>query len=102
MRLPVEALGLTALFVLAGCTSGEGGKVSAAATVPVADLTGPSADYPMVLGQPFVVDGVTYTPVDRMNVDEVGYAAIGQGAGVTAAHKTLPLPSYADAAGAPW
>ena len=57
---------------------------------------GPAGDYPVVLGEPFSVDGELYTPVDTMSYDEVGYAAsdsIG-GSGITAAHKTLPLPSY--------
>lgn len=58
---------------------------------------GPAADYPVVLGAPFVVDGVTYTPVDRMNYDQVGHAQIEAGGeGVSIAHRTLPLPSYAE------
>ncbi|MCX7675805.1 MAG: SPOR domain-containing protein [Alteraurantiacibacter sp.] len=59
---------------------------------------GPSADYPVVIGDPFVIDGVTHTPSDQLNYDAVGYAAIGRMAGmaVTAAHKTLPLPSYVE------
>ncbi|MBB4613843.1 SPOR domain-containing protein [Novosphingobium taihuense] len=50
----------------------------------------------MVLGAPFVIDGVTYTPVDVMNYDSVGYAQIGEGDGVSGAHRTLPLPSYVE------
>jgi rare lipoprotein A len=44
------------------------------------------------------VDGQIYTPVDTTSYDEVGYAAPGNmgGAGITAAHKTLPLPSYVE------
>ncbi len=59
---------------------------------------GPADDYPVVLGDPFVIEGVTYTPEDVMNYDAVGYALAGeaQGSGVTAAHKTLPLPSYVE------
>ncbi len=48
----------------------------------------------MVLGKPFTVDGETYTPADTLNYDRVGYASIDQGHGITAANKTLPLPSY--------
>lgn len=57
---------------------------------------GPSGDYPVVLGEPFLVDGTRYTPADTMSYDEVGYAAsdAAGGAAITAAHKTLPLPSY--------
>ncbi len=60
--------------------------------------TGPAADYPINLGEPFVVDGETFTPFDTMNYDEVGYAEQdGPGAiGVTGSHKTLPLPSYVE------
>ena len=61
-------------------------------------LTGPAADYPILLGDPYVIDGQTFTPVDTMNYDRVGYiAADGDGGGgVTGAHKTLPLPSYVE------
>lgn len=59
-------------------------------------MRGPAGDYPMVLGAPFVVDGVTYTPADTMNYDSVGYAQIADGAGVSGAHRTLPLPSYVE------
>ncbi len=59
---------------------------------------GPAADYPVVLGEPYIVDGVTYTPEDRMNYDQVGYLASDDAAsnGISAAHRTLPLPSYVE------
>ncbi len=58
---------------------------------------GPQADYPMVLGRPFVVDGVTYTPADTLNYDVVGWAATSNiGSGISASHRTLPLPSYVE------
>jgi rare lipoprotein A len=58
---------------------------------------GPEGDYPRVLGEPFVIDGVTYTPVDTMNYDQVGYAAMrGEGTGIGGSHRTLPLPSYVE------
>jgi rare lipoprotein A len=50
----------------------------------------------MVLGDPFTVEGEPYTPADTLNYDAVGYAAMDDGLGVTAAHRTLPLPSYAE------
>ncbi|WP_246465461.1 SPOR domain-containing protein [Novosphingobium jiangmenense] len=50
----------------------------------------------MVLGAPFVVNGVTYTPADTLNYDSVGYAGTTDAAGVTGAHRTLPLPSYVE------
>ena len=52
--------------------------------------TGPAADYPVVIGEPYVIDGVTYTPIDTMNYDQVGYATEDQSdaLGVTGAHRT--------------
>lgn len=94
MRLPVNrSLPLAALTLLAAC--GGGASVR---DVPPAAANGPAADYPMVLGAPFMVDGVTYTPVDTMNYDAVGQAGIDSvgGGGISAAHRTLPLPSYAE------
>jgi len=105
MRLPVDAgyrflaLGLTA--ALAGCgVIGGGDRVETLAAAGATDrpmtVNGPAADYPMVLGAPFSVDGELFTPADTLNYDSVGYAAIDDGAGITAAHRTLPLPSYAE------
>jgi rare lipoprotein A len=60
-------------------------------------VAGPEGDYPRVLGDPFVIDGVTYTPADTMNYDQVGYAAMrADGSGVSGSHRTLPLPSYVE------
>ena len=86
--LSLAALGLT-LAVTAPATARE---------APAVAMAGPADDYPMVLGDPFTVDGVTYTPADTMNYDAVGYAvADGAGEGaVTGAHRTLPLPSYVE------
>ncbi len=97
MRLPVnQALPLAALILLGGCMFGGGGGAKSE-PAPIA-RSGPAADYPVVIGEAFTVDGVTHTPVDRMNYDAVGYAAAGSdgGEGVSIAHKTLPLPSYAE------
>ena len=96
MRLPVNyALPLMALVLLSAC--GGGGAKPVAEPNPVG-VNGPSSDYPVVIGDPFTIDGTNYTPNDRLNYDEVGYAvAVSAGAGgVTIAHKTLPLPSYAE------
>jgi rare lipoprotein A len=58
---------------------------------------GPEGDYPLVVGEPFTVDGKTYVPSDTMNYDAVGYAEAGEGGDlVTGAHRTLPLPSYVE------
>ncbi len=104
MRLPTDvrtrflALGLTAL--LAAC--GRGGSEPANLAM-VSDNTaelagvGPSADYPVLVGEPYNIGETLYTPVDTMNYDEVGYLALDAGAqGVSVAHKTLPYPSYVE------
>ena len=93
MRLPVSyALPLAALLVLSGC-AGPGH-----ATLEPIARSGPAADYPVVIGTPYKIETVGYTPVDRLNYDTVGHAAIGSegGAAVSIAHQTLPLPSYAE------
>lgn len=72
------------------------GEMALAKTQPVEDRAGPAGDYPMVLGAPFMVDGVTYTPADTMNYDAVGYAGEDGGEGISGAHRTLPLPSYVE------
>lgn len=95
MRLPVNrSLPLLALVFLSAC-GGGGDRLESAGSLPV---NGPAADYPIVLGEPFTVDGVVYTPKDTLNYDAVGYAAVGPdgGTSVTAAHRTLPLPSYVE------
>lgn len=69
------------------------------------------SDYPQKIGEPYKVGGNTYTPEDVPSYDEVGYAswygeelsgnqtANGESynpQGISAAHKTLPLPSYVE------
>ena len=100
MRLSVNyALPLAALAMMSGC--GGGGAKPVSEPHPVG-VNGPSADYPIVVGDPFTIEGTTHTPNDRLNYDEVGYAVAGGdgggagGGAVTIAHKTLPLPSYAE------
>ncbi len=89
-----RAAPLLLLSTLAAC--GGGGERPAV----VADLpqSGPAADYPMVLGDPYQVGGVTYTPIDKLNYDIAGYAAVGSegGAGVSVAERVLPMPSYVE------
>ncbi|GGD92448.1 hypothetical protein GCM10011515_10230 [Tsuneonella deserti] len=98
--MPADAASRLLIFglatTLAGC--GAGGDRSGVLPVPVAAaaVNGPAADYPIVLGEPFSIDGVNYTPADTLNYDAVGYAGVEDGNGVTAAHRTLPLPSYVE------
>lgn len=60
--------------------------------------TGPAADYPVVVGEPFTIAGTVWTPTDQLNYDAVGRAAVSDAglAGISGAHKTLPLPSYVE------
>ncbi|GAB5347546.1 SPOR domain-containing protein [Alteriqipengyuania sp. 357] len=105
MKLPV---GFALLATLGSCAAGSGDNGLAPATdyyavdravpTPAAATIGPQADYPQVLGEPFVVDGQTFTPEDVLSYDAVGYATLDMtdAGGVTVSHKTLPLPSYVE------
>lgn len=103
---------LAATLLLAGCGSvdgkRDGGPVAGPAPAPGG---GALVDGPPKLGAPFTVAGTTYTPSDIADYDDVGYAswygeelagsptAIGEPfnpVGISAAHKTLPLPSYVE------
>lgn len=96
MRLPVNrSLPLMALILLSAC-GGSGGTVPDLPAAPRS--SGPAGDYPMVLGPAYTVEGITHTPADVMNYDAVGQAGVDPdgGAGITASHRTLPLPSYVE------
>ena len=84
-----------ATFALGACAS-----TAQTAPAPAARSieNGPAADYPVVIGDPYEVDGVLYTPLDTMNYDQVGYATVDadDATGITGAHRTLPLPSYVE------
>lgn len=105
-----------ATLALAGCSGSrdfgafpEQGAPPAAGGIP-----GPAemvSDYPQKIGDPYKVGGKTYKPEDVQSYDEVGYAswygqelagnATANGErfnpeGISAAHKTLPLPSYVE------
>lgn len=96
MRLAASLTAIAATLLLAAC-GGANAKVSGPSqSNSDATLRGPAGDYPMVLGEPFTIDGVTYTPADTMNYDSVGYAHVQGGAGVSGSHRTLPLPSYVE------
>lgn len=90
-------LSLGILAALAGCSSVGGG--SAFADAPIGpNVTGPGADYPVVIGAPYTINGVTYTPADVLNYDEVGYVTLdgASNSDTSGAHHTLPLPSYVE------
>ncbi len=94
LQLPSPAFALAALLLLAGC----GGRYRAV------------ADTPVTIGRPYVVRGQTYTPARAPDYDMLGRASwYGAESGdrtargekfrpgwITAAHATLPLPSYVE------
>jgi rare lipoprotein A len=103
MKLPVDRFPPISASLILGILLAACGSATHAEVTPPRVTAGPGADYPIVLGAPFTVDGTTYTPVDKMNIDQVGYAYSGGpngdnagGMAITAAHRTLPLPSYVE------
>lgn len=102
-----------ALLALAACTGvgGEGEQALDSKGSQAATQYTQVRDEPVTVGAPFKVGTVNYTPQDIPAYDEVGYAGY-QGAeigirttangetfnpaGATAAHKTLPMPSYVE------
>ena len=89
----VAALALITVMVTPSTATARAPRTQMGATAGV----GPESDYPLVVGEAFTVDGKTYVPSDTMNYDAVGYAEDGEGGDfVTGAHRTLPLPSYAE------
>lgn len=101
-----------AMLLLTGCGSMDGKREGGptASPTPTTAANG-VADVPVKVGDPYTIAGVTYTPADIPDYDDVGYAswygeelagkptANGETfdpAGISAAHKTLPLPSYVE------
>ena len=101
-----------AMLTLSACGSVDGKRDSGPAVGPSPVAADDAAsDRPVKLGAPFTIGGTTYTPADIPDYDDVGYAswygdelagrptANGEDfdpAGISAAHKTLPLPSYVE------
>jgi rare lipoprotein A len=70
----------------------------------------PVSDTPVRIGPPYTIRGITYTPREDRGYDEIGIASwYGSESGnrtangerfrpeyITAAHKTLPLPTYVE------
>ncbi|MGH6697533.1 septal ring lytic transglycosylase RlpA family protein [Sphingopyxis sp.] len=100
------------MLLLSGCGSMDGKREGGptASPTPSSAVAG-VADVPVKVGDPYSVGGVTYTPADIPDYDDVGYASwygeelagrptangeIFDPAGISAAHKTLPLPSYVE------
>lgn len=104
------ASGVAAAILLASCSSGNAPPPTIAAA-PVAASGNRVVDGPPRVGAPYTIAGRTYTPSDQVDYDEVGYAswygaelagrptASGEPfdpTGISAAHRTLPLPSYVE------
>lgn len=98
-------------LALVACIGGGNSLPPAPAGPPMATGHPMVADTPVRVGAPYQIAGRTYTPSDQTDYDEVGYAswygselegrptANGEAfvsGGVTAAHRTLPLPSYVE------
>lgn len=111
MKLAVKILGAgTLASLLASCGTIDGINDNAGMHAPPAS-SGSVSDYPVKIGDPYTVRGKTYTPKDVARYDEVGYmswygkelagnkTANGESFnpnGISAAHRTLPLPSYVE------
>jgi rare lipoprotein A len=99
-RARVGFVGALALAVSA-CAGAPGGHPGAYR---------PVSDTPVRIGPPYTINGVTYTPAADPHYDMLGYASwYGEESGtrtangerfrpeaITAAHTTLPLPSYVE------
>ena len=108
MRFETRFLAATAaLLALASCGGGSDNAVSTASSASVERVS----DYPVKLGDPFTISTTKYTPEDVALYDDVGLAGIYGGelagattangepfvaAAISAAHKTLPMPSYVE------
>lgn len=108
-------IALSATSFLSGCSLGDEGLEE----LPPAADSGTNrpvygtavSDTPVIVGEPYEINGVTYTPANVGRYDEVGLAsyygnelagrptANGEPfnpSGISAAHRTLPLPSYVE------
>ncbi len=100
-----------AALLLAGCGSVDGKREGGPTVSPTPAPMTAGGDGPVKIGDPYTIAGVTYTPADVTDYDDVGYASwygeelagrptangetFNPGA-ISAAHKTLPLPSYVE------
>ena len=115
MKSIVRGTGLLAgaMLTLSGCGGFEGKRDGGSAARPALapEVVPGVVDGPAKLGDPFTIGGVTYTPADIADYDDVGYASwYGEEVAgrptangetfnpdaISAAHKTLPLPSYVE------
>jgi rare lipoprotein A len=106
------AISLPMLLALAACGGSDAtsqGLERVSSTPVQAQL--PPDEANAKIGQPYEIKGESYTPEDKAQYDEVGYGSwygaeaggrqTSNGetfnpAGISAAHKTLPMPSYVE------
>lgn len=96
-------------LALTGC--GGGSNVTRSLETAPPKVAGGVTDYPVKLGEPYQLGGITYTPSDAFNYDEAGYASwygeelngrntangeLFNPDAISGAHRTLPLPSYVE------
>ncbi|MCC7394587.1 MAG: septal ring lytic transglycosylase RlpA family protein [Sphingomonadaceae bacterium] len=98
------------MLTLAGCGMMGGDVAPRTNNAPTrpADMV---SDTPVIVGAPYSIAGQRYVPSDQADYDEVGYASWYGGelegrptangeafrpSAVSAAHRTLPLPSYVE------
>jgi rare lipoprotein A len=103
---------LAVVAALASCSSFSGSNDREVVESPSSRPVSVGAtDETVKLGAPYTVGSITYTPADIAQYDEVGYASyygadragqptasgeIFNPASASAAHKTLPMPSYVE------
>src|SRR3546814_634278 len=116
MRYPARSamsknlvIAIGASLALAAC--GGNPRIEGLSTSPATKPKGPVADWPVKIGSPYQVLGRWYYPKDEHDYDQIGTAswygpsfhglntANGEAYDMemlSAAHKTLPLPSYVE------
>ena len=107
MRAAAGILLFAGMALLAGCGGGGSGGSGPASHGSSAHAGGPTQGY-YKIGQPYQIDGVTYTPAVDYDYDETGIASwygpnfdgkitangeLYDMNEVTGAHRTLPMPS---------
>lgn len=105
----IYAAGAAALLASCGGGVKKGGDYGELPPAPSAP--GGVSDFPVKIGAPYKIGNASYTPEDVAAYDDVGYASfygqelegrptangeVFRAAGISAAHKTLPLPTYAE------
>jgi rare lipoprotein A len=99
MRLPASRrFGARFLTAAVGVLAVSGSALAREPQPLPAPLNGPQADYPVVIGAAYSVQGTNFSPEDTMNYDQVGFVAADRAGGnaVSGSHHTLPLPSYVE------